>query len=55
MRKEVSSTKWDRTYINEPLMAMLREIWLDAIARPQVKIAKHIQRTVYPDGTICYR
>jgi hypothetical protein len=54
MKREFSSTKWNRVYINEPLIALVREAWLNAITKPEVKIAKQIQKTCYPDGTTKY-
>lgn len=55
MKRDYSSTKWDRTFVNEPLIALIKEVWLNAITKPQVKIAKHVKKTVYPDGTeFCY-
>lgn len=55
MKRETSSTKWGRTFINEPLIMLVREVWLNAIAKPEVKIAKRVLKTVYPDGTERYR
>lgn len=55
MRREHSSTKWGRTFVNYTLINLVREAWLNAPERPQTKIAKHITKTVYPDGTTkCY-
>jgi hypothetical protein len=51
MKREMSSTKWGRAFINEPLIALVREAWLNATSRPQAKLAKHISKTAYPDGT----
>jgi len=54
MNRDYSSTKWDRVYINHTLIALVREAWLNATATTEVKIAKHIAKTAYPDGTTRY-
>lgn len=41
--RELNSTKWDRTHVNEALVHDCRLAWLNREQQPQPKIAKGVR------------
>lgn len=52
MNRDLSTTKYERVFLNEELANDCRECYLNREVPPKIKVAAHIQSTAMPDGTV---